>query len=522
MNSASSEKPHAPAAQFGREHELRLLGSFSDTAPAEVFICRADNLCLVYANPSGLTRIDRDPAIARQLLPRLSMYQLQNWMTPAQLCEVIERARCAAPQAAPAQVRETGTGGRDLQMRAVWFEHDGEALIGFALSDISGWKHAERVQRHEMERWRVALEQSGDGLWDWEVQTGKVFYSPAWPKLLGDAPDGLPPLYAEWLSRIHPGDAEHARQAMTRAFGHPDGKYSAEYRMRCRDGGHIWVLVRGRIVERDADGHPLRMIGTMKSTAETHLLQDSLIALNGDLERRVRERTEALAATNENLRLFTGSVAHDLAAPLRVIEGFANLLREDYAAQLPEDGHKMLEKIASGGKRLRQLLDALLVFFQVTEKAPLHQAVDMNQIVRSVFESHTDIVKQHPVKVTVGPLPPVHGDPHLIEIVFANLIRNSLKFTSECAAPEIEIGATDRDGQTVYFVRDNGAGFDPAFTHKLFQPFERLHAESRFEGSGLGLATVARIISRSGGRIWANGEVGAGATFSFQIGRAHV
>ena len=517
MIPASPAGTQTPAARFGREHELRLLGTFSDTAPAELYVCRVDGLHLLYANPAGLARLDSDPAVASQMLRRLSMERVQTWMTPDELRNAVARARSASPDAMPLLLRESGAGGRDLQIRIVCFSQDGEDLAGFAVSDVSEWKRAERAHLYELERWRVALEQSGDGLWDWDVQTGSVFFSSAWPLLLGCEPADLPPVYSTWQSRIHPDDAVLARDAMARAFARLDGKYSAEYRMCRHNGGQIWVLMRGRIVERDAEGRPLRMIGTMKSTAETHLLQDSLIALNGDLERRVRERTEALAATNENLRLFTGSAAHDLMAPLRIIEGYATLLRKDYAEQLPEEGQKLLKQIAAGGQRLHQLLDALLVFFQVTEKTPRDDLVDMNHVVRTVLEVHAYLIQPGAVQLTVAPLPPVRGDPQLLEIVFANLIRNSLKFTREHDRPEIEIGASDRDGQTVYFVRDNGAGFDPAFTHKLFQPFERLHAESRFEGSGLGLATVARIINRSGGRIWANGGVDAGATFSFLL-----
>ncbi len=501
------------------DSEMRLLRAFSDMAPAQIYVCRPRDLRLVYANAAGLARIDPDAKLARQLMGRVSLADLQTWMSPDSLRQVIAEAIANAPRPTLLQVHQPGDPVTDLQMRVAPFAHEGRDLIGVALTNISEWKQAERAHSAEMERWRVAIEQSGDGLWDWSVKTGGVFFSAGWPALLGLAYDEVEPCYGEWLSRIHPDDASRAAEDMARCFRSPEGSLESEVRMRCKDGSYTWILHRGRVVERDDAGTPARLVGVAMSTAARRELVESLQTLNTELESRVTERTRDLDVRNQDLRLFSGAVAHDLAAPLRAIRGYASLLQIDHAAELSSDGRVLLAQVEAGARRMHLLLEALLGFFLVSEKAVRFETVDANAAVQAVLEMHAGSIAARPnLRIEVAKMPPMQGDPALLQNIFAILIANSLKFTRDHASALIEVGSLEFDRRPAYFVQDNGVGFDPQFSDQLFKPLARLQHHGDFEGTGLGLATAARILERSGGRIWAEGAVDVGAAFVFQFG----
>ena len=230
-----------------------------------------------------------------------------------------------------------------------------------------------------------------------------------------------------------------------------------------------------------------------------------------DLERRVRERTA-------DLESFSYSVSHDLRAPLRAIDGFSKMLMEDQAPSLDAEGLRRLNIIGDNARRMGQLIDDLLKFSRTGRTEMKTQVVDMNALARETLRE--TVPPGGKVQAVVGDLPPATGDLPLLKQVFANLVGNAVKYSSKKAEPRIEIGATSGEGETTYWVKDNGAGFDMANAGKLFKVFQRLHGAREFEGTGIGLALVQRIIQRHGGRVWGEGAEGQGATFSFTLPKA--
>ncbi len=236
---------------------------------------------------------------------------------------------------------------------------------------------------------------------------------------------------------------------------------------------------------------------------------------NTSLVEEVAERKRI----EQDLEMFTYSASHDLKSPLRVIDGFAELLDRNYSGQLGDDGGKLLTTISKTSRRMIQLIDDLLKFSKLNKTNIKKETVDMPQMAKSVIAELQDVTVPG-TTFEVGDMPPVHADALLIHQVYFNLISNAVKYSSKTPAPAIHVGATITAGETVYFVKDNGAGFSMKYAGKLFQVFQRLHSTSEYEGTGLGLSIVAAIITKHGGRIWAEAEEGKGATFFFTIAAA--
>jgi light-regulated signal transduction histidine kinase (bacteriophytochrome)/HAMP domain-containing protein len=234
-----------------------------------------------------------------------------------------------------------------------------------------------------------------------------------------------------------------------------------------------------------------------------------------DLELRVELRTAELRAANKELEAFSYSVSHDLRAPLRAIAGFVQILEDEHSGQFDADARRALERVKVNARRMGQLIDDLLAFSRIGRTTMTRQTVDVTALARAAADDAI-AASPHPIDVVVEPLPPCYGEPALLQQVFANLLSNAVKFTSRASPAAITIGAKS-DGETVYFVRDNGVGFDDRFAEKLFGVFQRLHRLDDFEGTGVGLAIVHRIVSRHGGRVWAESKVNAGATFYFTL-----
>jgi signal transduction histidine kinase len=256
-------------------------------------------------------------------------------------------------------------------------------------------------------------------------------------------------------------------------------------------------------------------------SAEIATLNAELTGLNTELEARVAQRTRELEVSNQELQAFSYSVSHDLRAPLRTIDGFSLALAEDFSEQLNDEGRDYIKRVRGGVQRMGTLIDALLQLSRVTRSELEREPVNLSQLATLIYGELR--ANDEPRAVTFSAEPDVvaDADPRLMRVAFENLIGNALKFTSKVPEAQIEFGQTARDGETVYFIRDNGAGFDMQYVDRLFTAFQRLHGDRDFKGSGIGLATVSRIIRRHHGTIWAEGEIGRGASFFFTLNAAN-
>ena len=284
------------------------------------------------------------------------------------------------------------------------------------------------------------------------------------------------------------------------------------------------IRIDGSLVDVEATAIPFvdqgrpAVLSVQHEITERKRAKEALERMNDELEARVLERTAQLAAANREAESLSYTIAHDLRAPLRAISGYSKILLQDMARDLPDDAIGYLERMDDNAVRMGGLIDALLSFGRLSRQPLVRAPVNLDALARDVLTMLAQELAQRDVVILTGPLGEARADAGLLRTAFTNLVINAVKFTRERSPGRIEIGVTVLDGRRTWYVRDNGAGFDMQFADKLFGVFQRLHRQDEFEGSGVGLASVQRILHRHGGRVWATAEPGKGATFFFTIG----
>jgi len=367
------------------------------------------------------------------------------------------------------------------------------------------------------EKLRLAVDAAEEGIFEWYPKTHAVEWTARNFTMLGFEPDEFPVDVDAWEALIHPEDRDAVVGEELRRIAVGDRSFSVLYRMRTKAGDWLWVSSRGKAVEVDAAGDAVRVVGTNADVTELKRAEDEVRQLNAELEQRVAQRTAQLEEVNAELEAFSYSVSHDLRAPLRHISGYVDLIVSRSKDELSEKTRHYLDNVALSVVQMGALIDDLLKFSRTNRMEMRRGDVDTDAVVAKVRASLADDTAGREIEWTVPPLPHVVGDEALLAIVWGNLIDNAVKYTRGRSPATIEISAEETPTETVFSVSDNGAGFDMQYAGKLFGVFQRLHATAEFEGTGIGLANVRRIVDRHGGRAWAEAELGKGATFHFSI-----
>jgi PAS domain S-box-containing protein len=415
-------------------------------------------------------------------------------------------------------------------------------------------KEAELTRQQLVEyQQRLALAQKVGhiGSFEWDFVHQHISATPELEALYGLPPGGFMGTYEDWTRRIHPDDIQRVEESLQKTFaGGPP--YKAEFRVFWPDGTQHWILAKGKVTAYDAQNHPLKMIGVnidvterIEAEREKDRINQSLQDLNTNLEAIVAQRTEVLRQlntelqrSNQELQNFAYIASHDLQEPLRKIQAFGNLLEEEYGPALG-DRKVYLDRIRDAARRMRALIEDLLTFSRVTTNAQSFIPVDLATIVHEVIDDLEPRLNATQGRIEVGALPTVEADPQQMYQVFQNLLVNAVKFSRPDVPPLVKVYAQLRvdpeslvnadsvedvretcskvslfvKQQYQIFIEDNGIGFDEKYLQRIFTVFQRLHGKSEYEGTGVGLAIVRKIVERHGGKITARSTIGQGSTF---------
>ncbi len=383
--------------------------------------------------------------------------------------------------------------------------------LAFLNAGVTEQTQAEKALRASEQRYRELFESNPNPMWVYDEETlSFLAVNAAAVRHYGFNRDEF---LARTIKDIRPAE-DLAALLQNVSESHEQLDETTEWRHRKKNGELIDVEITSH--ELTWLGRKARLV-LINDITERKRAEQELQQLNADLEERVQRRTAELETANKELEAFSYSVSHDLRSPLRTVDGFSQAVLEDYGSQLPEEGRRYLQTIRDGAQRMGVLIDDLLTFSRLS-RLPLHQQrIDLTRMARDTFAELASEKKGRRIDFKVGELPTVHGDPALLKQVWVNLLSNAIKYTRKRELAVIEVGSKQENGSAICFISDNGTGFDMRYVDKLFGVFQRLHRTDEFEGTGVGLAIVQRVIHRHGGRVWAHGIEDKGATFYFTL-----
>ena len=411
---------------------------------------------------------------------------------------------------------ETSMGRRiEVEFTSNLYLVNHQKVIQCDIRDITERKRAQAALNENEERFRTMANSIPQLAWIARADGNITWYNRRWHEYTGKTPDQMQEFGSDSVLDPAALPLVMERWKTTLETGQP---LDIETPLRGADGRFRTFLTRVEPL-KDSEGRVVTWFGTNTDVEALKEAEEKVQRLNADLEQRVAERTEQLETANRELEAFSYSVSHDLRAPLRAVNGFAGIVIEDFGPQLPAEAQRCLGLVRDGALRMGLLIDDLLNLSRLNRQPLNKQTMDTAELVRATLAELQPEQGPHPATVIVGQLPPCEGDQPLLKQVWANLLSNAFKYSRNREQPVVEVGCNEQDGEAVYFVRDNGSGFDKRYAHKLFGVFQRLHRAEDYEGTGVGLAIVHRILQRHGGRVWADGAIDQGATFYFTLPR---
>lgn len=387
----------------------------------------------------------------------------------------------------------------------------GQMHVISAVRDISALRQIETDLLLSRERLALTTDAAHMGIWDYNVVDGSLVWDDWMYRLYGVDRQNFSGAYAAWTQAVHPDDLP-AAVALLQATIRGQAKFDTRFRIIRPDGAVRWIKAVAASIP-DPQGKIIRITGANLDITDEVDIYNSL---ESTLE-KLAASNRSLQVANKELESFSYSVSHDLRAPLRSIDGFSKILVQAYADKLDAQGQDFLKRMRAAAQRMEQLIDDMLVLAHISQTELVSQHFDLSALVETAIAQLREAYPERQIETVVQPDVQASGDPKLIRIVLDNLLGNAWKFTGKTEHARIEFGCVTRDGNTEFFVRDNGAGFDMAYANKLFGAFQRLHHVNDFPGSGIGLATVIRIIHKHGGDVRAEAAVGQGATFWFTL-----
>ncbi|HDD55275.1 MAG TPA: PAS domain S-box protein [Chloroflexi bacterium] len=431
---------------------------------------------------------------------------------------------------------------------------DGRALFLTIATDLTDLLSVESALRESEETLSIFSLVTNDGLWNWDLQTDQVTYDPRYYTMAGYEVNEFPHELEEFRKRVHPDDVERVfSQAEKHLSGEID-RYNVEFRFLRKDGSWLWVMGRGKITEQDANGNPLRFVGTHTDISAQKAVEEKLNDYQLQLEDIVEDRTQELnqrvteverlnvaltnilddyqaanqrlsilrdnlSAANQELESLTYSLSTHLLKPILNIQETAKKLYKNTSKKLNKKELDAVQGIRTSAEQVNQQIDDLLRISQLSQQSLQIEETDPGKLVKKILKSYAAEIKKHKIKTIVKELPLCRGDRKLLEMVFDNLISNGIKYSAGEEHPEIQIGyQPDQDpDRVIYYIQDNGIGFDPEDEDLIFGTFRQLSYPENQPGTGIGLTLAKLIINKHGGKIWADSEKGKGATFYFDL-----
>jgi PAS domain S-box-containing protein len=403
----------------------------------------------------------------------------------------------------------------DVSARLV-FDGDQPVEVQGIARDITERKRAEGALVEWRNRYEAAVQSSNQILYDWDPKTNDVNYGGDLERILGYRPAELNGDIGRWLDLVHPEDRPAFNEEIERVIETGDS-YHLVYRVFRKDGREIWLEDHGHFFRND-NHEIVRMVGLLDDLTERHRAAELIRQVNSELELRVAERTAELATKTRELEAFTYSVAHDLKAPLRGIDGYSRLLLEDHLSSLDDEGQTFLQRIEESTEQMKQLIDDLLAYSQVESCKMASTPIKLLGLVEGLLQERQSEIEQRGIEMDVAvDGAAALGDPNALAQVLRNYLDNALKFTRDVPNPRIEVGAKESAETCRLWVKDNGIGFDMNYHNQIFELFQRLHQQEDYPGTGIGLAIVRRAVERMGGRVWAESAANCGAAFYIEI-----